>query len=171
MLNASPQQLPVSHEVPAPQQLPAGQQLPAPQQLPVSQQIPAPQSPPAPVLPPAPEGWSVHEDGHGNYFYLTPVITRTGQRHKISKGNHAAKLIQTGDIDANCKEGLVFKKSMFLVNRVKEGNYAACKVLEVYPSFLEGEGSDGAVGQNRSNEEDSNTGVLCALQTNPLQNT
>ena len=71
----------------------------------------ASESPPDLVLPPAPEGWAVHSDPKGNFFFITPVIE--GRRFKISKSNHLDKLIEQGHLHSSIRDQLIFKKSVF----------------------------------------------------------
>ena len=41
--------------------------------------------------PPAPEGWTVHADKNGDFFYITPKMKSSGQQHKITKNSHLRK--------------------------------------------------------------------------------
>ena len=62
----------------------------------------------------------MHEDHRGNYFYITTVIARSGQKHKISSTSHVNKLVEKGDINADVGKSLIFKKSVFLVSDTGE---------------------------------------------------
>ena len=62
----------------------------------------------------------MHEDNRGNYFYITTVIARSGQKHKISSTSHVNKLVKKGDINADVGKSLIFKKSVFLVSDIGE---------------------------------------------------
>ena len=56
----------------------------------------------------------MHEDNRGNYFYITNVIARTGQKHKIASRSHASQLVSKGDLLESVATSLVFKRSVFL---------------------------------------------------------
>ena len=56
----------------------------------------------------------MHEDNRGNYFYITNVIARTGQKHKLSSRSHVVKLVEKGDLLESVATRLVFKRSVFL---------------------------------------------------------
>ena len=69
-----------------------------------------------PELPLPPDGWTVHEDSMGNFYYLTPIIARTGTRHKVSNTSHVTKLVVKGDLREGAGKSLVFKRSVFLAS-------------------------------------------------------
>ena len=73
-------------------------------------------------LPSPPEGWKVKKDNKGDFFYITPFYSRTGQKHKISKRSHLDTLVKHGEVESAVADSLTFKKSLFEKRATLEGN-------------------------------------------------
>ena len=74
-------------------------------------------------LPTPPEGWKVKKDIKGDFYYITPYYSRTGQRHKISKCSHLDTLVKHGEVESTVADSLTFKKSVFEKRATIAGNF------------------------------------------------